>query len=182
MSRWRVRPERFFFCRAIIWGIHWWSLLNQRSPNEAATILSPADRRSMYGACMVRIIGSFNTSNRTSDKIPTNPPNRFVPLARSVCIPSIANEHYEPEEWAMKIIWIFHIRFLNRTPEILHQAVWRTWLFIAYSDQKGLYYQFSLPHLNIFSLKCWENVLFELRVSNCRIIIVSRPMRDGLPA
>ena len=48
------------------------------------------------------------------------------------------------------------------SPEILHHTVRRTWLFITYSDEKWLYYKFSLPHLYIFSLKGWENVLFEL--------------------
>ena len=32
------------------------------------------------------------------------------------------------------------------SPEILHHAVWRIWPFIAYSDQRWLHYQFSLPH------------------------------------
>ena len=36
------------------------------------------------------------------------------------------------------------------SPEILHHTVWRTRLFIAYSDERWLYYQFSLPHLYIF--------------------------------
>ena len=31
--------------------------------------------------------------------------------------------------------------------EILRHRVWRTWLFIAYSDEEWFYYQFSLPHL-----------------------------------
>ena len=31
------------------------------------------------------------------------------------------------------------------SPEILHHKLWRTWLFIAYSDERWLYYQFSLP-------------------------------------
>ena len=31
-------------------------------------------------------------------------------------------------------------------PEILHHTVWRTWLFVAYSDERWLCYQFSLPH------------------------------------
>ena len=31
-------------------------------------------------------------------------------------------------------------------PKILHHTVWRTWLFIAFSDEWWLYYQFSLPH------------------------------------
>ena len=33
------------------------------------------------------------------------------------------------------------------SPEMLHHTVWRTWLFIAYSDESWLYYQFSL-HLS----------------------------------
>ena len=35
------------------------------------------------------------------------------------------------------------------SPKILHHTVWRTWLFIVYSDERWLYYQFSLPHLYI---------------------------------
>ena len=31
-------------------------------------------------------------------------------------------------------------------PEILHHTVRRTWLFIAYADEKWLYYKFSLRH------------------------------------
>ena len=45
-------------------------------------------------------------------------------------------------------------------PEICHQTVWRTWLFIAYSKMT------TLPILTTsrihFSLKGWEDVLFEL--------------------
>ena len=48
------------------------------------------------------------------------------------------------------------------SPEIQHQTAWRTWLFLAYPDERWLYYQFSLPHLYIFSLKGRENVPFEL--------------------
>ena len=47
-------------------------------------------------------------------------------------------------------------------PVILLHIVWRTWLFIAYSDERFLCYQFSLPHLHISLLKGWENVLYEL--------------------
>ena len=43
--------------------------------------------------------------------------------------------------------------------EVLHHTVWRTWLFIAYSDERWLYYQFSLLHLYIFSVIAFENVL-----------------------
>ena len=56
-------------------------------------------------------------------------------------------------------------------PEILHHTVRRTWLFIAYSDDKWSYYKFSLSHLCIFSLKGWENGLFELR-SECHFFSV----------
>ena len=54
--------------------------------------------------------------------------------------------------------------------EILRHTVWRTWLFIAYSDERWLYYQFSLHHLYLFYLKGWESVRFELgseRVNHC---------------
>ena len=38
-------------------------------------------------------------------------------------------------------------------PEILHHTVWRTWLFIAYSGERWLSYQFSVPRLcNFFNL------------------------------
>ena len=47
--------------------------------------------------------------------------------------------------------------------EILHHTVWRTWPFIAYSDEKWLYYKFSLHHSYNRFLKGWENTLFELR-------------------
>ena len=47
--------------------------------------------------------------------------------------------------------------------EIWHHTVWRNWLFIAYSDEKWLYYKFSLHHSYNRFLKGWENTLFELR-------------------
>ena len=50
--------------------------------------------------------------------------------------------------------------------EIWHHTVWRTWLFIAYSDEKWLYYKFSLHHSYNRFLKGWENTLFELRSEN----------------
>ena len=48
------------------------------------------------------------------------------------------------------------------SPEISHNTVRRTWLFIAYSDKRWISYQFSLPHVCISNIKCWENVLIEL--------------------
>ena len=48
----------------------------------------------------------------------------------------------------------------TRAPEMLPHTVWRTWLFIAHSDEIWLYYQLSLPHL-YFSLQkvgSWQNL------------------------
>ena len=39
------------------------------------------------------------------------------------------------------------------SPEIFHYTVWRTWLFIAYSDERWLCYQFSLPFSALLFLK-----------------------------
>ena len=50
------------------------------------------------------------------------------------------------------------------SPEILHHTVWRTWLFIAYSDERWLYYQFSLPHSYISLEKVGRMYLLILRV------------------
>ena len=44
--------------------------------------------------------------------------------------------------------------------EIWHHTVWRIWLFIAYSDERWLYYKFSLHHAYNCFLKGWENTLF----------------------
>ena len=48
------------------------------------------------------------------------------------------------------------------SPAILHDTVWRTWLFIAYSDGKCFRYQSLTTSLIHLSLKGWENALFEL--------------------
>ena len=36
------------------------------------------------------------------------------------------------------------------SPKIWHHTVWRTWLSIAYSDERWFYYQFSLIHTFLF--------------------------------
>ena len=51
------------------------------------------------------------------------------------------------------------------SPEILHHTVWRILVFKLINTERGLCYQFSLPRLYIFFLKCWENVLFYLRTN-----------------
>ena len=54
--------------------------------------------------------------------------------------------------------------------EIWHHTVWRTWLFIAYSDERWLYYKFLLHHSYNRFLKGWENTLFELRRERVKLI------------
>ena len=62
----------------------------------------------------------------------------------------------------MRIAWVPDLQFPTSpaaSPESLYHTVWRTWLSIAYSDKRLLYYQFSLLHLYISLLEGWENVL-----------------------
>ena len=54
---------------------------------------------------------------------------------------------------------------LSASPEILHQTSWRTWLFIAYSDERWLYNQLSLPHLYISPKRLWVCTFFSLGFS-----------------
>ena len=45
---------------------------------------------------------------------------------------------------------VINFKFLLQSHlAILHHTAWRTWLSIAYSDERWLSYQFSLPHLCI---------------------------------
>ena len=53
------------------------------------------------------------------------------------------------------------------SPVILHHTVWRTWLFIAYSDWKMILVPVLTTSLIHFSWKGWENVHFELGGSPC---------------
>ena len=48
------------------------------------------------------------------------------------------------------------------SPEISHHTIWRTWLFIAYSDERWTSCQILTALLIHFSLKGWDNVLFKL--------------------
>ena len=61
--------------------------------------------------------------------------------------------------------------------EIWHYTVWRAWLFIAYSDEKWLYYKFSLHHSYNRFLKGWENTLFELRSERVNLFSWSNSTR-----
>ena len=71
--------------------------------------------------------------------------------------------------------WGFQIQFQNKgLPEINILASNR--FRIELREITG----FSLPHLYIFSLKCWENVLFELRSERTNLVIFPErlPVRD----
>ena len=56
------------------------------------------------------------------------------------------------------------------SPVILHHTVWRTWLFIAYSDWKMILVPVLTTSLIHFSWKGWENVLFELGIERVKMI------------
>ena len=65
------------------------------------------------------------------------------------------------------------------SPEISYHTVWRTWLFIAYSDERWLSYQFSRPHLCIALWKVGRMHFFNLGVKGLRAeisgILVENP-------
>ena len=61
------------------------------------------------------------------------------------------------------------------SPEMLHGTVWRTWLFKAYTDERWLYYRFSLPRLYIVSVKGWESIIFELGSERVSLDVTSPP-------
>ena len=67
--------------------------------------------------------------------------------------------------------------FPAASQEMWHHTVWRTWLFIAYSDEKWLCYKFSLHHSYNRFLKGWENTLFELRSERLMLIFRQRGLR-----
>ena len=66
------------------------------------------------------------------------------------------------------------------SPEIFYHTVWRTWLFVAYSDERW-FYHFSLPHLYIFHLvwplhsKEWSIITFSYSLTGN---ITSHSMRN----
>ena len=57
-------------------------------------------------------------------------------------VPSLTFNPFTPKSDQFQI-------FPPASPEILHRTVWRTWLFMAYSDERLVYYQFSLSHFYI---------------------------------
>ena len=56
--------------------------------------------------------------------------------------------------------------------QIWHHTVWRIWLFIAYADERWLYYKFSLHHAYNCFLKGWENTGAEVLLPQVRVVII----------
>ena len=56
------------------------------------------------------------------------------------------------------------------SPVILHHTVWRTWLFIAYSDWKMILVPVLTTSLIQFSWKGWENVHIGFAPNVCDMI------------
>ena len=55
------------------------------------------------------------------------------------------------------------------SPEIWRHTVWRTWLFMAYSDERWLYYQFSQPHIYISLIRVGRMYFLNLGVRGLNI-------------
>ena len=54
------------------------------------------------------------------------------------------------------------------SPEISHHTVWRTWISIAFSDERWFYYQFSLHHPYISFQKVGRMYFLNLEVKGLR--------------
>ena len=66
------------------------------------------------------------------------------------------------------------------SPVILHHTVWRTWLFIAYSDWKMILVPVLTTSLIHFSWKGWENSLFELGIERVKPTVGQQSYHDTL--
>ena len=77
-------------------------------------------------------------------------------ISSSLTNPSCHFQPFHSQDWSTSNF------FPATSPETLHHTVWRTRLFIAYSDKRWLCHQFLTTSLIHLSLKGWENVLFEL--------------------
>ena len=64
------------------------------------------------------------------------------------------------------------------SPKILHHRAWRTWLLIAYSDERWLYYRFSLPRLYVFLWKVGRTYFLNLGVKGLKWTSVMGPVSE----
>ena len=67
------------------------------------------------------------------------------------------------------------------SPEILHQTVWRTLRFIAYSDEAWFMLTILTTSLTHFSLNVWENVLFQLGSERVKLPFHFQLRFHGMP-
>ena len=86
--------------------------------------------------------------------------------------------------------WCYVIGFHTLNPftpnvkfpaEILPNKVWRTWLFMAYSDERWSYYQFSLTHYIHFLFKTWRTSCAFKRQPPCRCSAIQRQNIGRVP-
>ena len=63
------------------------------------------------------------------------------------------------------------------SPEILHNTVWSTWLFIAYSDEDD--YTTDSHCITHTFLKVWENVLFDVGSERVKLHLACRVPGDS---
>ena len=120
----------------------------------------------------------FNPFTPKSDQVQISPAASPVILHHTVWRTWLFTA-YSYERWLYYQFWVISLNgrmYFNpftpksdqvqispaASPVILHHTVWRIWLFIAYSDEKWLYYQIRIASLIHFCIKGWENVLFEL--------------------
>ena len=69
-------------------------------------------------------------------------------------------EHDSATFLTLSLPRVINFKFSLQPHRKYNITVWRTWLFMPYSDE--ILYQFSPPHLYISRIKGWENVLFGL--------------------
>ena len=68
--------------------------------------------------------------------------------------------------------------FYTASPKILHHTVWRTWLFMAYPDERRLYYQFLLNY-SILTKQDWHYARI-LGLAVCKVVrIISTKNRSS---
>ena len=86
-----------------------------------------------------------------------SPTKEIAPFAETDQKPNIPNEGL-----TLSLPRAINVKFPQQPPEILHHTVWRTWLFIVYSNERWLYHQFSILHLFISLQKVGRMYFFEL--------------------
>ena len=102
--------------------------------------------QTMLGA---KLTDEVNKIRWRHDRVPSPPRAMLVALRVSkICILSL--HWYEGDQSQISPA---------ASRNITSRTMKNIWLFIAHSDQRWWYFQFSLPNLHVLSWKCWKNVL-----------------------